>query len=65
LLRVAENDELRRKAKLPLFVACLLSAIALTNTVPRLFPQIRWPSRTRGLALGARMHERFVERKAD
>ena len=37
--------------KLPLFVACLLAAIALTNTVPRLFPQIRWPSRTRGLAL--------------
>jgi ESS family glutamate:Na+ symporter len=37
--------------KLPLFVACLLSAIVLTNTVPRLFPQIRWSSRTRGLAL--------------
>jgi sodium--glutamate symport carrier gltS len=26
--------------KLPLFVACLLSAIALTNTVPRLFPKL-------------------------
>lgn len=30
--------------KLPLFVACLLCAIALTNTVPRLFPQMGWPS---------------------
>ena len=37
--------------KLPLFVACLLSAIALTNTVPRLFPKLPWPSRTRALAL--------------
>ena len=37
--------------KLPLFVACLLCAIALTNTVPRLFPQMRWPFRTRSLAL--------------
>jgi len=37
--------------KLPLFVACLLCAIALTNTIPRLFPQMRWPSRTRALAL--------------
>lgn len=37
--------------KLPLFVACLLSAIALTNLVPRIFPKLEWPSRTRGLAL--------------
>jgi ESS family glutamate:Na+ symporter len=37
--------------KLPLFVACLLSAIALTNTLPRLFPKLPWPSRTRSLAL--------------
>jgi len=37
--------------KLPLFVACLLTAIALTNTVPRLFPKMPWPSRTRALAL--------------
>jgi ESS family glutamate:Na+ symporter len=37
--------------KLPLFVACLLSAIALTNTLPRLFPTLPWPSRTRSLAL--------------
>lgn len=46
-------DELLKHAgvKLPLFVACLLSAIALTNTVPRLFPKLDWPSRTRGLAL--------------
>jgi glutamate:Na+ symporter, ESS family len=37
--------------KLPMFVACLLSAIALTNTVPRLFPRLAWPSRSRPLAL--------------
>lgn len=37
--------------KLPLFVACLLSAIALTNTAPRFFPRLPWPSRTRALAL--------------
>jgi len=37
--------------KLPLFVVCLLSAIALTNTLPRLFPKLPWPSRTHSLAL--------------
>jgi ESS family glutamate:Na+ symporter len=37
--------------KLPLFVVCLLVAIVLTNTVPRLLPQLRWPTRTRALAL--------------
>jgi ESS family glutamate:Na+ symporter len=37
--------------KLPLFVACLLSAIALTNIVPRLFPALPWPARSRALAL--------------
>jgi ESS family glutamate:Na+ symporter len=37
--------------KLPLFVACLLTAIAMTNVAPRLFPALEWPSRTRGLAL--------------
>lgn len=37
--------------KLPLFVACLLSAIALTNTMPRLFSRLPWPSRSRSLAL--------------
>ncbi len=37
--------------KLPLFVACLLSAIALTNIVPRLSSRLPWPSRTRALAL--------------
>ncbi|BDV36609.1 hypothetical protein SS37A_41390 (plasmid) [Methylocystis iwaonis] len=46
------NDLLRHAGiKLPLFVACLLTAIALTNVVPRLFPGLEWPSRTRGLAL--------------
>ena len=37
--------------KLPLFVVCLLVAIVLTNTVPRIFPRLYWPSRSRSLAL--------------
>ena len=37
--------------KLPLFVVCLLVGIVATNTVPRMFPAMRWPTRTRGLAL--------------
>jgi ESS family glutamate:Na+ symporter len=37
--------------KLPLFVACMIVAIALTNTIPRLLPRLRWPSRTPTLAL--------------
>jgi ESS family glutamate:Na+ symporter len=43
------NRGLRRQAT-P-FVACLLSAIALTNTAPRPFPRLPWPARTRALAL--------------
>lgn len=37
--------------KLPLFVACMLAAILMTNTVPRILPRLAWPTRTRGLAL--------------
>ncbi len=37
--------------KLPLFVVCLLVGIVVTNTIPRVFPQIEWPTRTRALAL--------------
>lgn len=37
--------------KLPLFVCCLISAIVLTNTVPRVFSGITWPARTAALAL--------------
>lgn len=37
--------------KLPLFVSCLLVAIALSNTIPYALKKIRWPSRTRALAL--------------
>ncbi len=46
-------EELLEEAaiKLPLFVLCLLSAIVLTNTVPRLAPRLPWPTRTRALAL--------------
>ena len=37
--------------KLPLFVVCLLVGIVATNIVPRLFPGIEWPTRSRALAL--------------
>ncbi|MDM9620061.1 sodium/glutamate symporter [Rhizobium sp. S96] len=37
--------------KLPLFVVCLLVAIVLTNTIPRVVPRMFWPSRSRSLAL--------------
>jgi len=37
--------------KLPLFVVCLLVAIIVTNTVPRLLPGMLWPTRSRALAL--------------
>jgi len=37
--------------RLPLFVSCLLVAIVLTNTVPRLLPRLIWPTRSKALAL--------------
>jgi ESS family glutamate:Na+ symporter len=37
--------------KIPLFVTCLFSAIIMSNTVPFIFPNMKWPARTRGLAL--------------
>jgi ESS family glutamate:Na+ symporter len=37
--------------KLPLFVVCLLVAIVLANTIPRLLPRLLLPTRTRALAL--------------
>ncbi len=37
--------------KLPMFVACLLVAIVLTNSIPGLAPGLHWPARTRALAL--------------
>lgn len=37
--------------QLPLFVPCLLVAILLSNTIPRFFPRVRWPARTRALAM--------------
>lgn len=36
---------------LPLFVCCLFGGIILTNTVPRLFPKLKWPSGSPALAL--------------
>lgn len=36
---------------MPLFVVCLLVAIVMTNTVPRILPRLFWPSRSRSLAL--------------
>lgn len=37
--------------KLPLFVSCLMVAIALSNTVPKLLPRLIWPARTKALAV--------------
>ncbi len=37
--------------KLPLFVTCLLAAILMSNTVPKVFTKISWPARSRSLAL--------------
>ncbi|MEM7222214.1 MAG: sodium/glutamate symporter [Pseudomonadota bacterium] len=37
--------------KLPLFVSCLLVAILLSNSVPYVLPKLRWPARTKALAL--------------
>ncbi len=37
--------------KLPLFVPCLLVGIAMSNTVPHLFPSLTWPARTKSLAV--------------
>jgi ESS family glutamate:Na+ symporter len=37
--------------KLPLFVSCLLTAILLSNIVPKVLPKMRWPARTRALAI--------------
>lgn len=37
--------------KLPVFVTCLFSGILLSNTVPKLFPNVFWPARTKSLAL--------------
>lgn len=38
---------------LPVFVPCLLAGILLSNTIPRLFPQINWPAGTPSMALVA------------
>ncbi|GAA6154180.1 sodium/glutamate symporter [Pseudoteredinibacter isoporae] len=37
--------------KLPLFVTCLLAGIVLSNTIPTLLPKVRWPARTKALAV--------------
>jgi glutamate:Na+ symporter, ESS family len=37
--------------KLPLFVMCLLCAIAMTNLVPLVAPRLPWPSGSRALSL--------------
>ncbi len=37
--------------KLPLFVTCLMAAIVISNTVPRLLPRLPWPARTPALAV--------------
>ncbi len=37
--------------KLPMFVSCLLVAIALSNTIPHLAPRMHWPARSKALAV--------------
>ncbi|MBL8575813.1 MAG: sodium/glutamate symporter [Mesorhizobium sp.] len=37
--------------RMPSFVVCLLVAIVLTNTIPRLLPRLQWPTRSRSLSL--------------
>ena len=37
--------------KLPLFVTCLLAAIVISNTVPRVFRKLPWPARSPALAV--------------
>jgi ESS family glutamate:Na+ symporter len=37
--------------KLPLFVACLLMGMAMSNVVPRLLPRLPWPARTPAMAV--------------
>jgi ESS family glutamate:Na+ symporter len=46
-----EEMVLETGLKLPLFVICLLVAIVFTNTIPRIFRKLEWPTRTRSLAL--------------
>ena len=42
---------LQQGFRLPLFVNCLLVAIVLSNTLPKLLPRMRWPAHTPALAL--------------
>ncbi len=37
--------------KLPLFVPCLIVAIIMSNTIPYIFREMKWPARTRALAV--------------
>ncbi|WP_152553526.1 sodium/glutamate symporter [Erythrobacter longus] len=37
--------------KLPLFVSCMMVAIAMTNTIPLLFKRVAWPTGSKALAL--------------
>lgn len=39
--------------KLPLFVACLMAGIVMSNTIPYLFPKLPWPAKSRALAVVA------------
>jgi ESS family glutamate:Na+ symporter len=52
ILGYMANEALTARGfELPLFVSCLLVAIILSNTVPKLLPKLHWPARTRALAL--------------
>lgn len=37
--------------KLPLFVACLLVGIVMSNTIPYVLPRLVWPARSRAMAV--------------
>ena len=37
--------------KLPLFVPCLLVGIAMSNSLPFVFPKMKWPARSKALAV--------------
>lgn len=52
ILGYAANEViLEAGLKLPLFVTCLLAGIILSNTIPVFLPRVRWPARTRALAV--------------
>ena len=51
-LGAALNESLKQAGlELPLFVTCLICGILMSNTIPRIFPNMKWPARTQALAV--------------